>query len=63
MACGGTVSEGADSGCRPLPLAGPLQFENGYLKTAGTVITPNATAYNGVPAGIEISATWVTSCN
>lgn len=55
VACpGGTVSHGpavdADA-CRIQP---SLQFVNGYLKTAGTVTTPNATAYNGVPAGIEI---------
>jgi FtsP/CotA-like multicopper oxidase with cupredoxin domain len=54
IACGGTVSEGAAQdadGCR---IQAQLQFDNGYLKTDGTVITPNAAVYNGVPAAVEI---------
>jgi FtsP/CotA-like multicopper oxidase with cupredoxin domain len=54
VACGGTVSEGAAADADLCRLQHTLQFENGYLKTNGTVTTPNATAYNGVPAGIEI---------
>ncbi len=54
VACGGTVSEGAAQDADSCRLQDTLQFENGYLKTDGTVITPNATAFNGVPAGIEI---------
>jgi FtsP/CotA-like multicopper oxidase with cupredoxin domain len=54
IACGGTVSEGpaqdADS-CLLLP---QLQFQSGYLKSSSTVVTPNATAYNGQPANIQI---------
>ena len=59
IACGGTFDEeaaGAPAGtnadqCR---IQAQLQFQNGYLKTDGTVITPNATAYNGVPASVVI---------
>jgi FtsP/CotA-like multicopper oxidase with cupredoxin domain len=54
VACGGTVSEGAAQDADSCRLQDTLQFENGYLKASGTVITPNATAYNGVPAGTEI---------
>ena len=54
VACGGTVSEGAAQDADPCRLQDTLQFESGYLKANGTVTTPNATAYNGVPAGIEI---------
>lgn len=54
IACGGTVSEGVAEDADTCRIQHTLQFENGYLKTNGTVITPNATAYNGVPAGIEI---------
>ncbi len=54
IACGGTVSEGAAQDADQCRLQHSLQFQNGYLKTNGTVITPNATAYNGVPAGVVI---------
>lgn len=54
VACGGTVSEGTAQDADACRLQAALQFENGYLKTDGTVITPNATAYNGVPAGVVI---------
>ena len=54
IACGGVVSEGAAADADACRLQHTLQFQNGYLKTNGTVITPNATAYNGVPAGTEI---------
>lgn len=54
VACGGTVSEGAAQDADTCRIQPQLQFENGYLKTDGTVTTPNAAAYNGVPAGIEI---------
>ncbi|HEX6903375.1 MAG TPA: multicopper oxidase domain-containing protein [Thermoanaerobaculia bacterium] len=54
IACGGAVSEGAAADADLCRLQHTLQLQNGYLKTNGTVITPNATAYNGVPAGIEI---------
>lgn len=54
IACGGTVSEGAAADADTCRLQASLQFENGYLKTDGTVITPNATAYNGVPASVVI---------
>ncbi len=55
IACGGAVSEGVAQDADTCRLQHALQFNNGYLTTAGTVITPNATAYNGVPAGIEIN--------
>src|SRR5688572_29723052 len=54
IACGGTVSEGATADADACRLQAALQFENGYLKTNGTVITPNATVYNGVPSGVVI---------
>jgi FtsP/CotA-like multicopper oxidase with cupredoxin domain len=54
VACGGTVSEGVAQDADPCRLQDTLQLANGYLKTNGTVVTPNATAYNGVPAGLEI---------
>ena len=55
VACpGGTVSHGPAVDADPCRIQHSLQFVNGYLKTNGTVDTPNATAYNGVPAGIEI---------
>lgn len=54
VACGGTVSEGAAEDADTCRLQHQLQFLNGYLKTNGTVITPNATAYNGVPSGVVI---------
>ncbi|HYH45434.1 MAG TPA: multicopper oxidase domain-containing protein, partial [Thermoanaerobaculia bacterium] len=55
IACGGAVSEGAVADADLCRLQHQLQFENGYLKTNGTVITPNATAYNGVPSGVVIN--------
>jgi FtsP/CotA-like multicopper oxidase with cupredoxin domain len=54
IACGGTTSEGATADADPCRLQYALQFQNGYLMTNGTVITPNATAYNGAPGGVEI---------
>jgi FtsP/CotA-like multicopper oxidase with cupredoxin domain len=54
IACGGTVSEGAAQDADSCRLQAQMQFQNGYMKTNGTVITPNATAYNGVPAGVVI---------
>jgi|GEM_PF-3589077 len=47
VACGGTVSEGAAEDADDCQLLYQLQFENGYLKTNGTITTPNATKYNG----------------
>lgn len=54
IACGGTVSEGAAEDADSCLLLPQLQFVNGYLKAAGTVVTPNATAYNGNPGNYEI---------
>jgi FtsP/CotA-like multicopper oxidase with cupredoxin domain len=54
VACGGTVSEGVAQDADLCRLQHTLQFDDGYLVTDGTVITPNATAYNGKPAGIVI---------
>lgn len=54
VACGGTVSEGVAQDADTCRIQHQLQFENGYLKTDGTIVTPNATAYNGVPAGVVI---------
>jgi FtsP/CotA-like multicopper oxidase with cupredoxin domain len=54
VACGGTVSEGTEADADPCRTQFQIQFENGYLKTDGTVTTPNATAYNGVPSGVHI---------
>lgn len=54
IACGGAVSEGLAEDADDCLLLADLQFEDGYLKTAGTVVTPNATAYNGKPADYEI---------
>lgn len=54
VACGGTVSEGAAEDADLCRLQAALQFENGYLKTSGTVITPNAAVYNGAPSGVVI---------
>ena len=31
-----------------------LTFTDGYLDTAGTVVTPNATAYNGKPGDVQV---------
>lgn len=54
VACGGTVSEGTAEDADECITLYQLTFENGYLKTAGTVVTPNATAYNAKPANVEI---------
>ena len=54
VACGGNVSEGPAQDADLCRLQAQLRFQNGYLKKSGTVTTPNATAYNGKPAGIEI---------
>lgn len=54
VGCGGTVSEGPARDADLCRLQPQMLFQNGYFKTSSTVITPNATAYNGVPAGIEI---------
>lgn len=47
VACGGTVSEGVAEDADDCQLLNQLTFENGYLKTNGTITTPNATKYNG----------------
>lgn len=47
VACGGTVSEGTAEDADTCTLLYQLQFEDGYLKTNGTITTPNATKYNG----------------
>jgi FtsP/CotA-like multicopper oxidase with cupredoxin domain len=54
VACGGTISEGVAEDADLCRLQAALQFENGYLKTNGTVITPNAAVYNGAPASVVI---------
>lgn len=47
VACGGTVSEGVAEDADDCQLLNQLTFEDGYLKTNGTITTPNATTYNG----------------
>jgi FtsP/CotA-like multicopper oxidase with cupredoxin domain len=47
VACGGTVSEGVAEDADDCQVLYQLTFENGYLKTSGTITTPNATTYNG----------------
>lgn len=47
IACGGLVSEGAVADADDCQQLHQLTFENGYLKTSGTITTPNATTYNG----------------
>lgn len=47
VACGGTVSEGVAEDADACQLLNQLTFQNGYLKTNGTITTPNATTYNG----------------
>jgi len=47
IACGGTVSEGVAEDADDCQQLFQLTFENGYLKTNGTITTPNATKYNG----------------
>ena len=54
LACGGTIDEGPAANADTCRVQHQLTFANGYLLTNGTVTTPNAAAYNGVPAGIEI---------
>lgn len=48
VACGGTISEGVAEDADDCQLLHQLTFANGYLKTNGTITTPNATTYNGV---------------
>jgi FtsP/CotA-like multicopper oxidase with cupredoxin domain len=48
VACGGAVSEGVAEDADDCQLLHQLTFANGYLKTNGTITTPNATTYNGV---------------
>lgn len=47
IACGGAVSEGAAEDADACTLLYQLTFQDGYLKTNGTITTPNATTYNG----------------
>lgn len=53
-ACGGTKKEGPAQDADLCRLQAQLVFQNGYLKKAANVTTPNATAYNGTPDHIEI---------
>lgn len=54
IACGGTVSEGTAEDADDCLIMPQLEFENGYLKTNGSVITPNAATYNGKVANTEV---------
>jgi len=47
IACGGAISEGTAEDADDCQLLYQLTFEDGYMKTNGTITTPNATTYNG----------------
>jgi len=54
VACGGTVSEGVAEDADDCQQLHQITFENGYLKTSGTITTPNATTYSGQPAFLVV---------
>ncbi len=54
-ACGGAISEGAAEDADDCLLRPELTFTDGYLDTAGSVITPNAATYNGLIANFEVT--------
>lgn len=50
----GGFSEGVAEDADDCQLLYELQFQNGYLKTNGTITTPNATSYNGEGAPLVL---------
>lgn len=47
VACGGVTPQSPAEDADACQLLYQLTFQNGYLKTNGTITTPNATSYNG----------------